>query len=71
MKKYLLWVAAAIAAEILIMVTATVAGLSGTTLIIAITILPAGLFAAAIYLAVKSFRGGSAEDRNKGEDAEK
>jgi len=71
MKKYLLWVAAAIAAEVIIMLVVTVAAFSGATLIIAVTILPAGLFTAAIYLLLKSLRSNSSKDKEKGKDARK
>jgi len=72
MKKYLLWVAAAFAAEIVIMVIGTVAGLDGTSFLIAVLILPVGLFAAALYfLFFRPSGGNPPETREKGENAKK
>lgn len=71
MKKYILYLSAAIVAEILVMVVGTIAGFEGITFLIAILILPAGLFIAAIYLLIRSFRGTTGENNGKGDDAGK
>ena len=72
MKKYLLWVAAAIVAEVIIIAIATMMSLYGINMIMITALLPAGLFIAAIYyLVVKTFRGGTEEEKGRGDDAGK
>jgi hypothetical protein len=71
MKRYILYLAAAIAIEILVMVVGTIAGFEGKTFLIAILIVPVSLFIAAIYLFIRSFRGTTGEGNGKSDDAGK
>jgi hypothetical protein len=68
MKKYLLWIAAAIVAELAILLIGTVARLDRATLMLAMAVLPGMLFIAAIYMMARSFRSSPTEDEDKTED---
>jgi hypothetical protein len=68
MKKYLLWIAAAVVAELAILLIGTIARLDRLTLVLAMAILPGMLFIAAIYMMVRSFRSSPTEDEDKTED---
>ena len=71
MKKYLLWIVAAVVAELAILLIGTIAGLDRAALVLAVAILPAMLFIAAIYMIARSFRGGPTVEEDKKEDGTK
>jgi hypothetical protein len=68
MKKLPLYIAAAMAGEIAIIALATILGLNGITLYVAIGLLPVALIAASIYFL---FRPGQEEPPAKGDEADK
>ena len=68
MKKLLLYIAGAIVAEFAIIALATILGLDGITLYVAIGLLPVALIGASIYF---FFKPGSEESPGKGDEADK
>ena len=68
MKKYLLWIAAAVVAELAILLIGTIARLDRATLMLAMAILPSVLFITAIYVMTRSFRSSPTDDEDKTEE---
>ena len=72
MKKIALYIGGAILAELAIIIMTAVAGLTSSQFSVAIAILPAGLFLAAIYyIFFKAGKDKAEEKENKGSEADK
>ena len=72
MKTVIFFIVGAIAAEIAIILIATIVGLAGITMLVVTALLPVALIAAAVfYLFTKFSQGKSGGEENKGSEADK